>query len=113
MIDSQKDHHNDQIITFFLLAILLFDDFCVTDDCINLFIKDNLEMETIKYFLSKLQELTQLDFYMLRLGGVKETLELYCHSDPSFFSRLIQNCSIQYNKIEYKTHKFGKMPDDS
>ncbi|MHA2245033.1 MAG: hypothetical protein ACXADY_08695 [Candidatus Hodarchaeales archaeon] len=84
-----------QAIEFFLLSILIFDDFHISDDCINLLIKNNLERGLVEYFLSKFKELTLLDFYMLRSKGAERALELYCPSDPFFFSKVIDHCTLR------------------
>ena len=88
-----------KIVTFFLLSIFLFDDFCVSDDFIKLIIKDEIDKDTLSFFLSTLHELTQLDFYMVPLRGVKKTIELTCQSEPNFFDELRHFVKGQLSEI--------------
>ncbi len=90
---------SQKIIMFFLLSIILFDDFRVSDECINLLIKDHIEKETLAFFLSTLNELTQSDFYMVRFRDVKKSLDLYCQSDPAFFDELNKFVEVQFREI--------------
>lgn len=93
---------SQKILTFFLLSIFIFDDFIVSDDCINLLIKDNIKKETLAFFLSTLNELTQLDFYMVRFRGVRRFIELSCQSDPAFFDELKQFVTMQFSDVTTK-----------
>jgi hypothetical protein len=91
-----------QLISFFLLVILIFDDFSVSSECINLVLKKKFQKEVIVYFLEKIQELTDLKFYIIRLRNVGDSLDLYCHSDPIFFAKLIEYSKVRFDELKEK-----------
>ncbi|MFW9853782.1 MAG: hypothetical protein ACFFFG_01885 [Candidatus Thorarchaeota archaeon] len=87
---SLTEQHSLSAIRMFLLGIFIFTDFTVTDYCIRLFARSSIRKDLIDFLLDQLNEITSLEFYLTVKDKNNEVMDLYCLSDPLFFSKLFQ-----------------------
>lgn len=88
MTSAHIDPH--QIFSLFLFGTLVFNDFNLTSYCINLTAKYPITQDVVEFLLDQLSEITKMEFFLIYKKDKKDSVDLYCLSDPSFFAKLNQ-----------------------
>ena len=89
-----------ELIAFHFLAIYLFEDFLIENTTVTLVLKSSYTSDNVRsavqLYLSLLNNLTELEFYIIEREDDKFCLELRCNSDEELISKLETEILLKY-----------------
>jgi hypothetical protein len=86
MLSPPTKNHN--LMGLFLFGTLCFTDFTLTKSNLRLEARGNISNDIVEFLLYQLCELTNLEFFAIYQKNNIKVIDIYCLSDPVFFSKM-------------------------